>query len=60
MKKTFPELKQIPGWTVLTGVRTYCQSCGHLRDFQQVIYWKKDGERSLLRCEGCALEASKA
>lgn len=50
------EFPQIKGWTLLTGVRAHCQACGHLRTFEEAIYWAKDKDRVLIRCEGCAKE----
>ena len=52
-KKPAHEFKSYEGWTALTGVRGYCKSCGALRDFHEVLYWCKDGERTKTSCEDC-------
>jgi len=54
MKKKTDAPKEIKGWTALTGVRGFCGACGALRMFDQTIYWRKVGDRTVLRCEGCA------
>jgi hypothetical protein len=51
-----PPVTQFKGWTALSGVRAYCRKCGVFRDFHEVVYWKKEGERTIVSCEECLNE----
>ena len=53
VKKKEVEMKHVEGWTGLTGVRSYCRNCGHLIDFDNVAYWRKVGDRTVINCVEC-------
>lgn len=50
-KKDFP--KEYPGWTALTGVRANCRDCGKYVGLEDVCYWRKESERTRIKCEEC-------
>ncbi len=54
MKKTVQELRQLEGWQVVTGCRAYCSGCGHLIDFKDSLYHRKEAGREVIRCISCA------
>ena len=52
-RKEEVSLPEVKGWTLLKGVRSYCRQCGAFRDFHQQIYWKREGQRTVISCEEC-------
>lgn len=54
MRRKEPEFKHIEGWNMVTGCRSFCGGCGHMIDFQDPLYHRKDGDREVIRCFSCA------
>jgi hypothetical protein len=59
-KKNGIEPEQIKGWTFITNIRANCGACGGYMGLEDPVYWKRDKDRSVIRCKGCAREAAKA
>lgn len=54
VKKPEIERKAANGWTIVTNVRANCTACGANLGLGDEVYWKREGERSIIRCKGCS------
>ncbi len=50
------EPKSVPGWQFVDNFRGNCYACGRYFQPGDVIYWRKDDQRSRVACHGCAKE----